>query len=332
MDNCHRDTSGLPTRQPPGSAVREAAQEPCSPRSGATPSRAGITSYQAVALERARTQLTRCLDRASRSQWVETSECRWLRSIFAEKTFHILFVGQSRQSTTAVINALLGERVLPSPLYARDATVSVVRYGPNPTARLEPSESRVFDASSEPQRQTALQSAPRARRVIIERPSSWLAGGLELLYTPPVGSLWEYNRHVAHRYLASVDAIVLVSSVWRPLSRLESEFLSDLVPYGEKAFSCSMSRLHPGRAKTGARGRAPSGSASQSTPGSRYSPSRPSARSPASSTAKSAYRLIRLSPPSSTNCAISWIHAGATRGCNPSPGACRESCRMHGRD
>ena len=236
MDNCHGDTSGLPTRQPPGSAVREAAQEPCSPRSGTTPSRAGITSYQAVALERARTQLTRCLDRASRSQWVETSECRWLRSSFAEKTFRILFVGQSRQRTAAVINALLGERVLPSPLYARDATVSVVRYGPNPAARLEPPENRVFAVSSESQREAVVQSATRTRRVIIERPSPWLAGGLELLHTPPVGSLWEYNRHVAHRYLASVDAIVFVSSTQRPLSRLESEFLSDLVPYGEKAF------------------------------------------------------------------------------------------------
>ena len=236
MDNCRRDTFGLPTRQPPGSAVREAAQEPCSPRSGTTPSRAGITSYQAVALERARTQLTRCLDRASRSQWIETSECRWLRSSFAEKTFRILFVGQSRQRTAAVINALLGQRVLPSPLYARDATVSVVRYGPNPAARLEPPENRVFAVSSESQREAVVQSATRTRCVIIERPSPWLAGGLELLHTPPVGSLWEYNRHVAHRYLASVDAIVFVSSTQRPLSRLESEFLSDLVPYGEKAF------------------------------------------------------------------------------------------------
>jgi hypothetical protein len=53
---------------------------------------------------------------------------------------------------------------------------------------------------------------------------------------PRVGSLYEYNWHVAHRYLTWVDAIVFVSSAWRPLSRLEREFLGDLVPYGEKAF------------------------------------------------------------------------------------------------
>jgi hypothetical protein len=233
----HGDASGLFRRSSRSAGRDPPSNGPCFPVSGQRDSRGGAASYETVVLERARAQLIRCLDRASKSSWVESSECRWLRSRFAEKTFSVLFIGQSRQGTAAVVNALLGERVLPSPLCARSATVSVVRYGPSPTARLDLQDGRRFGGSmSEPQREALVRSATHTRRVVVERPSAWLASGVELLHTPPVGSLYEYNWRVAHRYLAWADAIVFVSSAWRPLSRFEREFLGDLVPYREKAF------------------------------------------------------------------------------------------------
>jgi hypothetical protein len=251
MGSPRGDASGPFRRPSPGSAVRDPTTNgPNFPVSGQRDARGGATSYETLVLERARLQLTRCLDRASKSPWVDASECRWLRSRFAEKTFTVLFIGQSRQGSAAVINALLGERVLPSPLCATSATVSVVRYGPSPTARLDLPERLSFGHSmSEPQGGALFRSATRTRRVVVERPSAWLADGVELLHTPPVGSLCEYNWHVAHRYLARVDAIVSVSSASRPLSRLEREFLGDLVPYGEKVFFVldEPAILRPGR-------------------------------------------------------------------------------------
>jgi hypothetical protein len=238
MSNQRGDASGVPKRSPSSGAIRGAAEgRPRSRPAAATLSRDATISYGAVALERARAQFTRCLERASNLPWVDTGECGWLRSRLAEKTFSVLFVGQSRQGTAGVINALLGERVLPPPISARSAALSVVRYGPIPTARLESSDRPLFAARmSEPQGAPVLRSAATNRRLIVERPSPWLAGGVELLHTPPVGSLSEYDWHIAHRYLASVDAIVFVSSAWQPLSRLESEFMGDLVPYAEKMF------------------------------------------------------------------------------------------------
>ena len=234
MGNRPGDASELSRRRSSGSAVQEPSGYALGlPVSDAMRSRGGGTSCEDVAFEGARAQLTRCLESASKLPWVEAKECHWLRSRVAEKTFTILFLGQSRQGTAAVINALLGERVLPSPLLTTRATVNVLRYGPTPSAWLESSDrSRLVTPMSE--REALMHNATRARRIILERPSPWLAGGVALFHMPPVGSLLPYNWHVVHRYLASVDAIVFVSSAWRPLSRLERDFLGDLGPYTEK--------------------------------------------------------------------------------------------------
>jgi hypothetical protein len=103
MGSRHGDASGLFRRPSPKSVARDLpGSGPCFPVSGQSSSHGGAASCETLVLEWARAQLIRCLDRASESPWVDASECRWLRSRFAEKTFSVLFIGQSRQGTTAV--------------------------------------------------------------------------------------------------------------------------------------------------------------------------------------------------------------------------------------
>ncbi len=192
-------------------------------------------SDEAVALEQTRMELARCLDEASELPGIETNEYRWLRSRLAEKTFSILFVGQSRHGTTGAINALLGERVLPPPIAATRTAVTIVRFGPTRRARVELSDRRTATIAprldNEPARHVA-----RVRRILVDQPSAWLAGGIQLIETPAVSLPYEYNTHAAHRYLPSVDAVVFVSLAARPVSRAASEFLTSLRPYSEKIF------------------------------------------------------------------------------------------------
>jgi hypothetical protein len=179
MGGPHSDASGVRKRPVRGSAIRGALEDgPRSRPTGPTPSRGGAISHDVVALEKARAQLARCLDRASNLPWVDTGECRWLRSRLVEKTFSVLFIGQSRQGTAGVLNALLGERVLPLPLPAGSATLCVVRYGPIPTARLESSDRSLLAVRlSEPQREpvprSVLGPGPPRRRAALALACRW---------------------------------------------------------------------------------------------------------------------------------------------------------------
>lgn len=199
----------------------------------------GIPNASAGA-DRAREALSLCLDATGRLPCVEPSDCRMLRAGLAGRTVSVLFVAQRRALTSGVVNALLGVRVLPLFGAALKTTVVHVRFGPTPTARVELCGGRsrdiAFRLTGETIRKVAFNGAIRPWRIVLEQPSSWLASGVRLIEAPPVGSLYEYNRHVAHSYLPCVDAIVFVCSASRPLTRTEVEFLQELRSHGEKVF------------------------------------------------------------------------------------------------
>ncbi len=74
------------------------------------------------------------------------------------------------------------------------------------------------------------------QEVTIYHPSPYLQGGVRIIDTPGVGSVYRHNTDVAYRYLPYVDAGIFIISADPPLSESEHLFLKDIRDYVDKIF------------------------------------------------------------------------------------------------
>ncbi|HDL89659.1 MAG TPA: hypothetical protein ENG14_02010, partial [Thermodesulforhabdus norvegica] len=72
--------------------------------------------------------------------------------------------------------------------------------------------------------------------VEISYPAETLKGGVHLIDTPGVGSIFENNTQVTYEFLPKVDAALFLFTVDPPLSQSELEFLRDVRQYVHKIF------------------------------------------------------------------------------------------------
>jgi hypothetical protein len=72
--------------------------------------------------------------------------------------------------------------------------------------------------------------------VVITYPSPYLRGGVQIIDTPGVGSVYEHNTDVAYQYLPKSDAALFLLSVDQPLSKAELDFLKDVREYSNRIF------------------------------------------------------------------------------------------------
>jgi GTP-binding protein EngB required for normal cell division len=189
----------------------------------------------------ARGELARSLKALAALAQVDQDACAWLRNKLREEVFNLVAVGQFKRGKSSVINALLGEALLPVGVVPLTSVVTEIRYGPEPSAEV------VYESGA--RHQVGIDSLadyvtekgnPRnvkgVREVLIRFPSMWLESGVRLVDTPGIGSVYEHNTDVTQRYLPQADAVLFVGSVDQPMSRAELEFLESIRPYAAKIF------------------------------------------------------------------------------------------------
>lgn len=158
-----------------------------------------------------------------------------------QNRFHLVVMGAFKRGKSTLINALLGEALLPTAIVPLTSVVTILTYGEQ--VRIEV---RLHDGS------TRLISPPElvdyitergnpgnrkgVREVEITYPSDYLKDGVCIIDTPGVGSIYSHNTEVAYNYLPYVDAAVFVVTVDPPLSAAEHEFLRDIREYVHKLF------------------------------------------------------------------------------------------------
>lgn len=155
--------------------------------------------------------------------------------------FHLVVLGAFKRGKSTLINALLGEAVLPTAIVPLTSVVTILSYG----ERLK-IEVRFLDGSSREISQPELvdyiteKGNPGNRKAVkeveITYPSQYLRDGVCIIDTPGVGSIYSHNTEVAYNYLPQVDAAVFVVTVDPPLSAAEHEFLRDIREYVHKLF------------------------------------------------------------------------------------------------
>jgi GTPase SAR1 family protein len=161
-----------------------------------------------------------------------------LKNRLEQGHFHLAVLGQFKRGKSTLLNARLGEAVLPTAVIPVTAIPTFVRSGPHLKARVS------FQDQREPLEVTA-ESAdhfadlladfvtetrnPGNRLGVLQvdvfHPGSILNKSVVLIDTPGVGSTFRHNTEAALNFLPQCDAALFLVSADPPITEVEKEFL-----------------------------------------------------------------------------------------------------------
>ena len=164
-----------------------------------------------------------------------------LRERLAEDRFTLLTVGQFNRGKTCLVNALLGEDLLPTGIVPLTSIPTVIVYGRELSVTVRFTDGRLCavdrDGLSGYVTETGNPgNAKGVADVCIGFPSPLLENGVRLVDTPGVGSVHRYTTDITYRELLNCDAALFVLSADQPLGQAELEFLHDVKGHAQRIF------------------------------------------------------------------------------------------------
>ncbi len=156
------------------------------------------------------------------------------------ENFHLVVMGQFKRGKSTLVNALLGQEVLPVSVVPLTSTNTLIRYG-EPRLRVvfkdgEEREASLEDVSKYVTERENPGNELGVARVDVFYPSEFLSDGLCVVDTPGVGSTFLHNDEMAYSYLSHADAVIFTISADPPISRSELDYLSEIRRYVKKVF------------------------------------------------------------------------------------------------
>lgn len=146
--------------------------------------------------------------------------------------FRISVVGEFKRGKSTLVNALVGEDVVPTGVLPLTAVSTELSYG-EPAATVE-----YLDGTSEAVAPPSIaeyvsearnpENVKGVARVLLSGRWPLLAGGAVLVDTPGTGSVHEHNTDAARAALVEADGAVVVLSADSPLSAAERDMLASL--------------------------------------------------------------------------------------------------------
>ncbi len=167
----------------------------------------------------------------------ERRRLQQLKNRLGESRFHLAVLGQFKRGKSTLLNALIGEELLPSAVVPLTSLPTFLSFGPERVARvifmdghMEVSDPREPDAAGELLRRYVTESGnPKNKhgveRVEIEYPSPILQEGVVLIDTPGIGSTFQHNTEATLNFLPQCDAALFLVSADPPITQVEIEFL-----------------------------------------------------------------------------------------------------------
>ena len=150
-----------------------------------------------------------------------------------EGLFYVACVGQFKRGKSTVLNALVGSQVLPCGVPPVTSAITLLRHGPDLRARV-----RFTSGASEDIAPGDLaayvteagnpENLRRVAAVEVLLPSSLLAGGMCLIDTPGVGSVFTLNTEATWAFVPHVDAALVVLGADPPISADELALVEEI--------------------------------------------------------------------------------------------------------
>ncbi|WP_346866499.1 dynamin family protein [Methanocalculus sp. MSAO_Arc2] len=182
----------------------------------------------------------RCLE-AMDSGWLLYAErLRELQERLAEGRFHLAVLGQVKRGKSTILNALIGEDILPSSVIPLTALPTFIQYGDQQMVRVRYNDNRPeIELKGESARWLNDQlmqyisedenpkNCKDIREVEIDHPGELLRD-VVLIDTPGIGSIYRHNTEATMNFLPQCDACLFVISADPPITEVEVAFLKEV--------------------------------------------------------------------------------------------------------
>lgn len=155
--------------------------------------------------------------------------------------FHLAVLGQFKRGKSTLLNALLGESLLPASVVPLTAIPTFIRLGDTPRIRVSCEnghDTEEFTGNTTEERTEFLnrfvteEGNPQNRLGVTEvevfLPSPLLAKGVVLIDTPGIGSTYRHNTEATLNFLPQCDAALFLVSADPPMTQVEVEFLREV--------------------------------------------------------------------------------------------------------
>jgi GTP-binding protein EngB required for normal cell division len=161
------------------------------------------------------------------------AEVRDLAERIAEGRFYVTCVGQFKRGKSTLLNALIGESILPTGVAPVTSVVTIVRYDGRPSAQV-----RLMDHGWRPIDPAALADYVTEARnqrnekgveaVEVRVPSPLLGTGMCLVDTPGIGSVFASGSLATHKFVPHIDAALVVLGADPPISGEELALVKEM--------------------------------------------------------------------------------------------------------
>ena len=155
-----------------------------------------------------------------------TEDIRQLVSRVQEGRFFVACVGQFKRGKSTLLDALVGEEILPTGVVPVTTVPTVLRYGAQRTARVlidgEWKTIRPEDLSQYVSEELNPENRKRVEGVEAFLTSPLLASGMCLVDTPGIGSVFSGNTAATRDFIPQIDAAILVVGADPPISGEEA--------------------------------------------------------------------------------------------------------------
>lgn len=160
------------------------------------------------------------------------AQARGLNDRVRNGLFYVACVGQFKRGKSTLLNALVGDHVLPVGVVPVTAVVTVVRYGVRSAARarfatgwraISPNELAQYVTEEENP-----ENEKEVELVEVFAPSDLLASGMCLVDTPGIGSVFAGNTEATQAFVPHIDAALVVLGADPPISGDELALVSDI--------------------------------------------------------------------------------------------------------